>query len=329
MTQPATVLVTGATGFIGSHLVERLAAAGRRVRCLVRKRRSLPDLPPGSVELVEGDLALGRGLVEACAGVATVFHLAGTTKARRTAEYYTGNVDATAAILRAALDARVERLVHVSSLAAAGPNPDGRPLDEDAPCHPLTHYGKSKLEGERLVRASGMAARAVVVRPPVVYGPRDTDVLHLFQAARRGVMLSIGREERFFSLVYVKDLVEGLMAAAFHPAAAGRTYYLAQPEPLAWSAFFAAAAALFGRKPRRLAVPRTLAWAVGLAGEAWSLCASRPGIISREKIREACCPYWTCDAGRAARELGFIAATPLKEGMAETIAWYRQAGWLK
>jgi dihydroflavonol-4-reductase len=329
MTPSVTALVTGATGFIGSHLVDRLLARRYAVRCLVRRHSSRRYLPVGQVRLFEGDLAGGTGLAEACAGADVVFHLAGVTKARRPSDYYTGNAEATAAVVGACLEAGVPRLVHVSSLAAAGPSPDGTPLVEDAECRPFTHYGKSKLEGERLVRGSALAARAVIVRPPVVYGPRDTDVLHMFRAASRGWLLSIGRQERYFSLIYVRDLVEGLIAAAECPRAAGRTYFLAQPEPLSWSAFFAAAAGLFGQTPRTLAVPRAAAWAIGLGGEVWSRLAGRPSIVSREKIAEACCTYWTCDAGRAARELGFAATTSVPEGMAETIAWYRKAGWLK
>ena len=289
------------------------------------------DLPVGQVRLFEGDLGGGdgsgtRGLRRGGRGLSPGRRHQGLAAC---GVLHRQRARPPQRLVGACLEAGVPRLVHVSSLAAAGPSPDGKPLVEDAECRPFTHYGKSKLEGERLVRGSALGARAVIVRPPVVYGPRDTDVLHMFRAASRGRLLSIGRQERYFSLIYVRDLVEGLIAAAECPQAAGRTYYLAQPEPLSWSAFFAAAAGLFGRIPRTLAVPRAAAWAVGLGGEVWSRLAGRPSIISREKIAEACCTYWTCDAGRATRELGFAASTALPEGMAETIAWYRKAGWLK
>ena len=328
MTRPVKVLVTGASGFIGSHLVERLVGLGYEVRCLVRRTSSLAWLPVAQVRLVEGDLATGAGLGAACAGAGLVFHLAGVTKARSAADYHAGNAGATARVVEACAEAGVPRLVHVSSLAAVGPAGDAAPLNEDAPCRPVSHYGKSKLAGERVVRSSAMAARATIVRPPVVYGPRDTDVLHIIRAAGRGWIAGIGRRERFFSLVYVKDLVEGLAAAGTCPGAAGRTYFLAQPEPLSWSEFGAAAAGICGRRARHLAVPRPAAWALGAGAEAWARLTGRPGIISRDKIAEACCPYWTCSPARAEREIGFRAATGLREGMAETIAWYRQMGWM-
>ncbi len=182
----AAALVTGATGFIGSHLVEVLVSRGWRVRCLVRRPAELPE----GAEAVHGDLA-GAGLERAAAGVEVVFHLAGVTKARRAREYYEGNARGTAALVEAC--AGVPRFVHVSSLAAVGPSADSVPLTEDAEPAPFTHYGKSKLEAERIVRASALGERAVIVRPPVVYGPRDTDVLHFFRAAARGFSRGLPR----------------------------------------------------------------------------------------------------------------------------------------
>jgi nucleoside-diphosphate-sugar epimerase len=327
--QPATVLVTGATGFIGSHLAERLVALGYSVRCLVRRTSSTRYLPPTGIELVPADFLTGDGLREACTGAAIVYHLAGVTKALRAEDFHTGNVTATARIVEACDAAGVSRLVHVSSLAAAGPNPGGKPLTGVEPCRPLTTYGRTKLESERIVHASAIADRAVIVRPPVVYGPRDTDVLHMFRAAQRGLMLAIGREEHWFSIIHVRDLVEGILAAGRAPGAAGGTYYLTQAAPLSWDEFFSTAANLFGRKPRKFPVPRSAAWLAGLCAEQWCRWNGRPGIVSREKIAEACCRYWTCDATPAARDLGFKAATGLREGMTETIAWYRKTGWLR
>src|SRR5712664_196996 len=142
------ILVTGGSGFIGSHLVDRLCSCGESVRCLLR-RKNYRDLPP-QAEAVFGELVGGAGLEEALRGVDTVIHVAGVTKALAAADYYAGNVRATENLARATAG-RAIRLVYVSSLAAAGPSPDGTPIGEDAEPRPLTHYGKSKLEGERVV----------------------------------------------------------------------------------------------------------------------------------------------------------------------------------
>lgn len=324
----APVLVTGGTGFIGSHLLERLAASRARVRCLARKSSSRRYLPGSGIELVYGDLLTGAGLREAVTGARFVFHLAGVTKARTIRDYYQGNVQATTNLLRACEEARVGRFVHVSSLAAAGPSPEGAPLTEDAAPHPVSHYGKSKLEAEQAVRASSLSGEAVIVRPPVVFGPRDTDVYQVLRWAAKGALLQIGAGDSYFSAVYVKDLVEGLQAVAVHPEAAGRTYFISDADPVSWRGFAAIAAGLSRRKLRVLAVPRGAAYLAAWLAELWGRAAGKPGIVSRDKIAEASHRYWTCSPERARREVGFTAATPLREGVAITLAWYKEAGWL-
>jgi dihydroflavonol-4-reductase len=315
------MLVTGATGFIGSHLIKKLAARGERVRCLVRRQAALPP----EAETAYGDLASGQGLDEALRGVDSVIHLAGVTKALTPADYYVGNARATENLARA-LSGRSVRLVHVSSLAAIGPSPDGAPVAEDSEPHPYSNYGKSKLEGERVVRR--LVPDAVIVRPPVVYGPRDTDVFQLLKSISKGLVLEISGGERWFSAIYVEDLVEGLLAAVRSPNGAGRAYFLAYSKPATWRELSGAAARIMGRTPRVLRIAPGLAMVVGYGAELWARVTRKPGIISREKVAEAQCMNWTCDTRRAAAELGFQARTPLEAGLAQTLAWYKEAGWL-
>lgn len=313
------ILVTGASGFIGGHLVERLVALGRPVRCLVRRDRAIPG-----AEIVRGDLVRGEGLHAALRGVECVIHLAGTTKALRAEDYHAGNHVATENLVRAMAD-HPARLVHVSSLGAVGPSPEGIPLDEDVEPMPLTLYGKSKLEGERVARAR---SGTVIIRPPVVYGPRDTDVFRLLQSISHGLVLEIAGGERWFSAIYVKDLAAGLVAAADSAQAAGRTYFLAHAQPHTWGELAATASGIMGARPWTLRVPYAVAYAVGLAAETWSRMTRTPSIISRDKVLEARCRHWTCASTRAARELGFTAPTSLHDGLAESLAWYRREGWL-
>ena len=318
------LLVTGGTGFIGGHLLERLCASGVPVKCLVR-----PTVParrlPNAVQAVPGDLISGQGLAEAVDGVETIFHLAGVTKALWAADYFAGNARATAN-LAGALAGRSVRFVHVSSLAAAGPSPNGSPVAEDAEPRPVTNYGRSKLESERIVR--DRLPGAVIVRPAVVYGPRDTDVFQILKSISKGLVVEISGGERWFSAIYVEDLVDGLLAAAGSSVAAGRVYFLANPKPVSWTELGLAAARIMGRKPHFVRVPPAVAYAAGCLGEIWSHIRRRPGIISREKVIEARCPNWTCDTRRAAAELAFSAKTTLPEGLAFTLAWYKEAGWL-
>ncbi len=317
------LLITGGTGFIGSHLLERLAAACEPARALLR-RKTLPTWWPQPIEPAFGDLASGDGIEDALRGIDAVIHLAGTTKALRPTDYYAGNAQATERLVRV-LAGRPVRLVHVSSLAAAGP---GALVTEDMEPRPVSHYGRSKLEAERAVRA--LAPEAVIVRPPVVYGPRDTDVFQVLKSVSRGFTLEMAGGERWFSAIYVKDLVEGLLAAVRSPRAAGRTYYLAHAKAATWSELATTAARLMGRRaPRVVRTPLALAYATGWCADAWSRLSGRPNIVSRDKVREARSTEWTCAASRAAAELGFEARTSLEAGLAETLAWYKEAGWLR
>jgi dihydroflavonol-4-reductase len=324
------VLVTGATGFVGSHLVERLVASGIPVRCLVRKTSSLRYLRAGAVELFHGELATGEGLAAAVHGAETVFHVAGVTKARSEAAYYDGNLRGTKSLLRACERSASppRRFIHVSSLAAVGPSPDGTPLDEDAPMRPLTWYGRSKLAAEDAVRASRLASTAVILRPPVVYGPRDTDVFEVFRAVAKGVMVLIGREESWFSYIHVEDLAEALLAAACRDNAVGATCFVANPEPVSWIEFAETAASVMGRRVRFVHAPAGVAYAAGWCAEMASRLRGRPGILSRQKIIEARCRFWTCDPSRARSQLGWCAGRTLREGIASSLAWYKDAGWL-
>ena len=323
------ILITGGTGFIGSHLVEAVCARGEPLRCLIRREsfKRHPFALPAEAELVFGDLVSGgEGLTDTLEGVDTVIHLAGVTKALSTSEFYAGNARATENLARA-VAGRGVRLVHVSSLAAIGPSTDGKPVSDDAEPHPLTHYGISKLEGERIVRA--LVPDAVIVRPAAVYGPRDMDVLEVFRSISRGFVLEISGGERWFQAIYVKDLADGLLAAAHTPQADGRAYFLAHAKAVSWSELSSVAARIMRKRTRVLRIPSPLAYAVGGFAEVCSRLTGKPGIISREKVKEAECRHWTCDTHRAAQELGFEAQTPLELGLTQTLAWYKEAGWLK
>lgn len=317
------ILITGGSGFIGSHLVEALCARSEPVRCLIRRECRLP----AGVEAARGDLVSCTGLDRALQGVDTVMHLAGVTKALSAEEYDAGNVRATRNLAEAVRKTgRGIRFVHVGSLAAIGPSLDNKAVSEDDEPHPLTHYGRSKLEGERIARA--LLPDCVVVRPPVVYGPRDTDVFELLKSISRGFAVEISGGDRRAQVIYVKDLVEGMLAARL-PQAAGRSYFLAHPKAVSWGELRDVAARIMKKRPRVLKIPAALALAVGTVAETWSKVTRKPGIISREKVKEALCPAWTCQTGRAREELGFEARTPLELGFAQTLAWYREAGWLE
>ncbi len=332
-------LVTGSSGFVGSHLVEALAGAGWQVRRLVRPASPAagPELPAGLARRVtahSADLADPAALarVGALDGVDVVFHVAGVTRRRTLAEFRAGNVAPTAALLDALAAQRRPpgRFVLVSSQAAAGAAaaPDRPRTEADAP-EPVGAYGHSKREAERLVAAHPGGVAWTVVRPSAVYGPRDADFLPAFRSAARGVALYPGARDAALSLVYVGDLARALLLAAAAPAAAGRTYFVAGDEQTSWPAVYAAAAAAAGRRVRwAAAAPAWALGAAGVAGDAYAALTGRHPLVTREKARLARPRWWCCSAARARVELGWRAEVGLAEGARRAHAWYRAQGLL-
>ncbi|GAA3654552.1 NAD-dependent epimerase/dehydratase family protein [Streptomyces chitinivorans] len=320
-------LVTGATGFVGTRLVRRLLAEGHTVAALVRApaRARLP----APVERLDGDLADGRGLRRAAAwGADRVIHLAGTVRAVRPDGYAPVNAVGTRLLCEAlAALPRPPRLVHCSSLAAAGPSPPGRPRREDDPPAPVSAYGRSKLAGEEALRAVAGAVSGTVVRPPIVYGPGDTDFLPaLLAAVRRGVLPVCGFGPRRYSLIHVDDLCRLLLAAADRGATVGpgggsRGIYHAgdgaghRAEDLA-----AAVAAVTGhRPPAAVPLPLPVAYAAARCAEAAARIRGRPSVFCRDKVRELARPAWVCGHERAARDLGFTPEAVWPAGLAEAL----------
>lgn len=327
---PGLALVTGASGFVGSHLVDALLERGWHVRCLVRRTSSLHWLSADRVELVHGNVgdasaegvaALGRAVL----GARVVFHLAALTSAARDCDYKRVNVGGTRRVTEAVARSAPEALVvFCSSLAAAGPSRDGRPVREEDEAHPVSAYGRSKLAAERALAL--LPVRHVVVRPPAVYGPRDVDVLAAFRLAARGLALRIGPPGQRLSLVHARDLALGLATAAGREARG--LYYMSDGVVHTWTEVVDGIAAAVGRSARVVAVPRAAALLVAHADRARARWLGGKPLLTPDRVRELSLPEWTCGDTRARRELGYASRTALEEGLGETAAWYRSHGWL-
>jgi nucleoside-diphosphate-sugar epimerase len=321
-------LVTGGQGFVGSHLCARLVAEGHRVRVLARPASDLRNIAALELEVVRGDVTEPVSLPAAVAGCDVVFHVAGALKGLREQDLFRVNAEGTRNLLAAAAQARPSRFVYVSSLAAAGPSPGGRtPRTEDMPPRPLTWYGRSKLAGEDAVR-SAVGLSWTIVRPPIVFGPRERDVLRYFRFARRGYLPVVGFSDRYYSLVYVENLAEGLVRAAEAHAAAGQVYFLADAEAVSWVELGRLIASALGVAGRPLRLPETVATAAGVVADVLARVRGRPDIFSSQKVIEMLAPAWVCSSDKAARDFGWRAATSLSEGLAATARWYREHGWL-
>lgn len=326
------VLVTGATGFIGAALAERLTARGDRVRALVRATSRTVALERLGAELVRGDVREASTLPPAVEGCDAVVHLAGAVKALRPSEFFAANGEGTRHVAEAcARAAQPPRLVYVSSLAAAGPAREGRPRREADPPAPVSRYGESKLAGERAVRAVAERVEASIVRPPIVYGPRDQELMpQLLRMARLGVVVRAGGEKRY-SLVHVADLCEGILAVLdrgrrLAGEGAQGIYFLDGGPDHTWDEIALAACSAAGRRARVIRVPELASLAVVAGASAAAALTRRANILSFDKLKEMLQPAWTCTSERARAEVGYAPRYPLAEGMADAVAWFRAQG---
>jgi nucleoside-diphosphate-sugar epimerase len=322
------VLVTGANGFIGSHLVERLLARGRRVRAFLRPSGDAAFVHPDA-ERVYGDVTRPATLPRCLEGVEQVYHVAGALASFRDRTLYDVNEAGTRSLVRACVRScpDLRRFVLVSSLAAVGPSASGRPRREDEPPRPVSHYGASKLGGERAAVDAADGIPVTIVRPPVVYGPRDRGLLTAFALVLRGVVPSFGRD-KYYSFCNVDDLVAGIVAAGESPRGRNRAFHLADPRAVSLVGFLAVVGEALSVEPRRLPIPGPLLPLVAGVADA---VASTLGLAARpvrDKVRELRPDYWIADTTRARRELGFRTSVPLARGIAETAEFYRRSGWL-
>ncbi len=321
-------LVTGATGFVGSHLAEALVARGDTVVALARRPDQHAALARLGATPISGSLESPRTLAAALAGVQTVYHVAGATFARGEAEFFAVNEGGTRRLLDAVREAapRLTRFVYVSSQAALGPSAAGKPFTEDAECRPVTAYGRSKLAGELAVRASGLPWS--VVRPPAVYGPRDRAFLQLFRIVRRGIAPVFGAGTQELSLVYVADLAAAIVQAGTHPAAERQVFHAAHREVVLSREVSRAAGLAIGSSPIVVPVPGLLASAIaGVVGRAAAAMGWYTP-LNADRMAEFLAPSWLLDATKAERMLGWTARRGMAEGMGLTGAWYREQGWI-
>lgn len=327
-----TAFVTGGTGFIGRLVVEELRQRAYHVRVLARDSLKFDKLFGGleDVEAVPGDALDRRALLRGLRGVSLVFHLAGVTKAVRSADFQAGNQEA-CRVLRETIqlnELRVDRVLHVSSLAAMGPSPTAEPPEDFDPPAPLSRYGCSKLAGELEMQILRDSVPVTVVRPPVVFGPADTDVFLFMRTVWRSFIPILGHDEKRVSFVFAPDLARGMIDAALCPAAAGKAYYLCYPEPLRWSEFGAWVADALGVTRRNRRIPHAALAVAAIFAELWARLARRPTILNLDKYREGVRPYWVCSPRAAQADFGFQPACSPAEAVRRTVAWYREHGWL-
>ncbi|HUQ48853.1 MAG TPA: NAD(P)-dependent oxidoreductase [Gemmatimonadaceae bacterium] len=327
MSDSRTALVTGGTGFIGSHLVAELLANGWNVRCVVRPSSNLKWLDGQSIQPVTTDLAdtdttaLKKGLE----GVSAVFHFAGITSSASDDRYTRVNTDGTRRIVNAMDEiAPGAHLIFCSTIAAAGPVKGKKTINETDAAKPITLYGRSKLAAEEIVEESGL--KNAIVRPPLVYGPRDKGVFSLFRFVSHGYAPHVTMKTQKLSIVHVSDLVRGVLQIADNDGSG--IYYMTDGPPHTWEEFLNAIGDAVGRKPKFVAVAPRIADFVAKFERVRGMVLGGKPFITPDRLTELFQTDWTCSDIRARLDLEYEPQVPLAEGLKATAAWYRSVGWL-
>jgi nucleoside-diphosphate-sugar epimerase len=332
----ARVLVTGANGFVGSHLAEHLLSLGHEVTCLVRETSDLAWLKGLPVRLAHGEAREPSSLPAAVEGQEYVFHAAGATRAWDEKGYIETNALGTLNMLRACAAQKnsVRKFILVSSQAAAGPSPDGVTVTEDMPPRPVSAYGRSKLLAEKFAHEFQDRLPVTIVRPTDVYGPRDHDGLYFFKDAKKRVSTIIGFRPAKLIATYVTDAAAGIVLAGLSEKSAGRTYFICSDKEHTWDQVVDAIAGALGVRVLKLrlhgqTVKMLGRWIMSVASFQRALgLRKKPPLLTVSRTIEVAERFWNCSCERAKRELGFAPKVDLKEGARMTVQWYREHGWL-
>jgi nucleoside-diphosphate-sugar epimerase len=327
---PIAVL-TGATGFIGSHLADLLVQKGYEVRCIVRKGSNLQWLKDKPVACYTVGLESEDALAEVLANANLVFHVAGVVRANTEQAFYEGNVTTTQVIINALLKyaPNINRLLVVSSLATTGPAVEGQPVDEQTPLKPVSLYGRTKLLQEQLVQQYTHRLPITIVRPPAVYGERETDIYQFFKTYKQGFLPIAGLwGNKQLSMVHVSDLVAGIYLAATSPKSVGQVYFIGSEKQYTWTDVAHATQLALGKRALAIRLPHWSIYLLGAAAQVVGRFTGRASILSIEKAHEMTAAAWTCSSQKAAIHLGYKPLVSLNVGIAKTIAWYKTNKWL-
>lgn len=327
---PIAVL-TGATGFIGSHLADLLLQKGYEVRCIVRKGSNLQWLKNKAVACYAVGLDSEDALAEVLTNANLVFHVAGVVRANTEQAFYEGNVTTTQVIINALLKyaPNTNRLLVISSLAATGPAINGQPVDEQTLLNPISLYGRTKLLQEQLVQQYAHRLPITIVRPPAVYGERETDIYQFFKTYRQGFLPIAGLwGNKQLSMVHVSDLVVGIYLAATSPISVGQVYFIGSEKQYSWADVAYATQLALGKRAIALRLPHWSIYLLGAVAQVVGRFTGRASILSIEKAHEMTAAAWTCNSQKAIIHLGYKPLVSLNEGIAKTIAWYKANKWL-
>lgn len=323
----AKVLITGATGFVGSHTAEYFRNMGHEVIALVRNETRISALPEG-VRPVVGSLFRPEEYAPLLGEIDYFVHIAGLTKARRKEDFYRVNAESVRILLAAVEKFAGSGFKRFFLLASqAGTRPSEKPLPEDAEPAPLTHYGKSKMLGEQYARQFMDRLPISIIRAPAVYGPRDRDIYFYFRLAAMGFLPLVGDPDRKVSLIYVKDLARAIYLVTTDPRSEGEVFFVTDGTPHTWREFAEHIDRAIPRKKIKIRLPGWIMYVAALVDVSTSFLLRKAPLLYFARVGELL-GNWVADDTRIRQKLGFKEEYPLERGVPETTKWYREHGWI-
>lgn len=322
------VFITGATGFIGSHLAEEALKRGWEVVTLVRNPDKLKWLKGLNVDIRKGDLF---NIPPIPKDISIVFNVSGATKETKQGEFMETNCYGVKSLLHSISEniPDLRTFIHVSSLAAVGPSSINDPAREDKTPSPISEYGRSKYCGEIEALSFSDRMRIIIVRPPIIYGPRDTDLLPIYSMVKRGICFYLGGGERYFSLCYVKDLARIICDLSLLELPSGEILNVAHPEILSWSQLMKILIETI--KPKKFIkfrIPIPFLYPVAHISDLYNKIWKKGFSFTFDKFREMKAFHWICDTGKISSIMRDGFHYNFENGIKETIQWCKERGWL-
>lgn len=324
------VFITGANGFLGSWVAEILSKKGFSVFCLIRKTSNLRWLKNLNVNLVYGDITDKESLFKECINMDYVIHTAALKRALLEEEYYKVNHIGTLNLLEACKvnSSNLKRFVYVSSLAVSGPSSINKPLTEEDNTQPITNYGKSKLKGEIEVKKYIDKLPIVILRPPVLYGPRDEDIFTFFKIVSKGIKPVLSGSRNLVNLLFIEDLVDAIIVSMLNDKATDKTYFITDEKPYSWNEIGNEIEKALGINAIRITIPRSILSIAGFLNDLFSKITGKPAALNSEKVKEMKASYWLCSSKKAKNELNWQSKFSLEQRIKETADWYKKESWL-
>lgn len=323
-------LVTGGSGFIGSHVVEKLCSKGLQVKCLSKDQLFTNELTSSNLEIISGDLNSNLNWEKIFSDVNIVYHIAGVTRANKYKDYYEGNFLATKNFIQICLEYSntLERFIYISSLTAIGPSSGDNPVDENSNYHPVSDYGKSKMLAELEVLKFRNKIPITILRPSAVYGPRERDMYMYMKSIKRGVQMLIGFDKKYLNLIYVNDLADGIIESSMNKSAEDQIYFLGSEYSYPNEIIGETISTILHKKAINIHIPHCMVYTICGIEELIGKILKKNVFLNIQKAKEITQSKWTCSIEKAKRDFNFLPTTNLYDGFLNTFNWYKKMGWL-